>query len=284
MAGPSGTTPKLALPYPIGGDTVNVPRDVQALATSLDRSSFVFSGTIAARPSATTVPDGARYYATDTAVESITFGDVWYAIAPADGSVTTAKIVDGAVTPAKTSGGVIPPLVSSLPGSPVDGQEVFYLADATTGAVWHLRYRAASSSPYKWELVGGSELVSVATGSSPTTGTGASWSPVLSDGNGTTRVVPPLSGDYDVRWGVTAVASAGSNTGVGAARSTDANPTTDCLVNFGLSAASVNFQGNGNGRVFAASAGTAILMFYLYTGTVVTFFNRRLYIRPIRVG
>ena len=50
-------------------------------------------------------------------------------------------------------------LVSSLPMSPVDGQEVYYLADATAGVVWHLRYRAASPSAYKWEVVGGGELV-----------------------------------------------------------------------------------------------------------------------------
>ena len=29
---------------------------------------------------------------------------------------------------------------------------------ATTGAVWHLRYRSASASAYKWEMVGGSAL------------------------------------------------------------------------------------------------------------------------------
>lgn len=51
------------------------------------------------------------------------------------------------------------PLVTSLPGSPVDGQEVYYLVDATNGVIWHLRYRAASVSAYKWEMVGGPPLV-----------------------------------------------------------------------------------------------------------------------------
>lgn len=36
MAGPSGATSRLALPYPIPADNVDVPRDVQALATKLD--------------------------------------------------------------------------------------------------------------------------------------------------------------------------------------------------------------------------------------------------------
>src|SRR4051812_38482413 len=35
LAGPSGTTPN-GLPYPVPNDTVDVPRDILALATSLD--------------------------------------------------------------------------------------------------------------------------------------------------------------------------------------------------------------------------------------------------------
>ena len=49
-------------------------------------------------------------------------------------------------------------VVTTLPSSPVDGQRCLFLADATDGVVWDLRYRAASASPYKWELVGGSNL------------------------------------------------------------------------------------------------------------------------------
>src|SRR5262252_441821 len=50
------------------------------------------------------------------------------------------------------------PLYTSLPASPVDGQVIDYLADATNGVVWRLRYRAASSSSYKWEFIGGPPL------------------------------------------------------------------------------------------------------------------------------
>lgn len=48
----------------------------------------------------------------------------------------------------------IPTRVTSLPGSPIDGQEIYYVADATNGVVWHLRYNA-SGGTYKWEFVGG---------------------------------------------------------------------------------------------------------------------------------
>ena len=60
-----------------------------------------------------------------------------------------------------------PPLVAALPASPTDGQEVRYLADAVNGVIWSLRYRAGSSSPYKWEFVGGSDVRGAATMTGP---------------------------------------------------------------------------------------------------------------------
>ena len=66
------------------------------------------------------------------------------------------------------------------PGSPLDGDEWICPADATNGVMWKFRYRAASSSAYKWEFVGGAPLQaaddttsarSSATLGDPTTGT-----------------------------------------------------------------------------------------------------------------
>lgn len=60
-----------------------------------------------------------------------------------------------------------PLFVTALPSAPSDGMEVFYQSTvagtgggatdtmATTGAVWHLRYRSAASGSFKWEFVGG---------------------------------------------------------------------------------------------------------------------------------
>lgn len=50
------------------------------------------------------------------------------------------------------------PLVSVLPPTPADGQVIDYVADSANGVIWRFRYRAASASTYKWELVGGSSL------------------------------------------------------------------------------------------------------------------------------
>lgn len=55
-----------------------------------------------------------------------------------------------------------PSLVTSLPASPTDGQEVYYQNAVMEVAriIWHLRYRSASASSYKWEFLGGLPLLS----------------------------------------------------------------------------------------------------------------------------
>lgn len=55
----------------------------------------------------------------------------------------------------KIAPGVIP-VVANLPANPNDGDEIYFLADAANGVIFHLRYRAASASIYKWESVGSS--------------------------------------------------------------------------------------------------------------------------------
>lgn len=85
------------------------------------------------------------------------------------------------------------PLVTSLPSAPIDGQEIRYLADATNGVVWNLRYRAASASSYKWEFVGGSSLRS--------TGAGSSTNSTTPQTTNTPSITVPLAGDYDCSYG-----------------------------------------------------------------------------------
>jgi hypothetical protein len=110
---------------------------------------------------------------------------------------------------------VTTPLVSSsgLPSNPVDGQEFYFVADQTNGVVWHLKYRAASTSTHKWELVGGSDMQA---GPSGSTGTSSTSAVALSGGP---TITVPLPGDYDVTWGcfgqVTVSAQVNLQTAVG---------------------------------------------------------------------
>lgn len=92
------------------------------------------------------------------------------------------------------------PLVTSLPASPVDGQEVYY-DTGSNGVVWHLRYRAGSASAYKWEFVGGGALYDeiAASGSRANT----AYGDVTQVGPAVTL---PLAGDYEVGHGGTLAA------------------------------------------------------------------------------
>jgi len=95
-----------------------------------------------------------------------------------------------------------PLFVTALPAG-YDGQEVFYQSTtagtggasnsmADVGAVWHLRYRSASSSSYKWEAVGATDLNhTIATEQSKAVGTG--MGALLTAGP---IVVAPEMGDY----------------------------------------------------------------------------------------
>jgi hypothetical protein len=97
---------------------------------------------------------------------------------------------------------VSPPLVTSLPGSPFDGQEVNYLADAANGVVWNLRYRAGSASAYKWEFLGGAALYSqVINGETSASTTFVNLATVGP------QITVPLAGDYDIQHGARAYGS-----------------------------------------------------------------------------
>lgn len=89
------------------------------------------------------------------------------------------------------------PLVTSLPGSPVDGQEINYLADATNGVVWHFVYRSALG---KWLFTGGPPL-SAQNNTADSVNNSAYAD--LSLGPGPSITVP-LPGDYIVSYGALA--------------------------------------------------------------------------------
>jgi hypothetical protein len=98
---------------------------------------------------------------------------------------------------------VSPPLVTSLPAAPVSGQQVVYVADATNGVLWTLRYNAGSASPYKWEFVGGSPLTLTDVTSNTITTIQPTWAN-LPTSPATVGWTAPLAGDYIVQYGMQA--------------------------------------------------------------------------------
>lgn len=129
MAGPSGLTPNLALPYPLPGDTVDVPRDIQALATKLDPwQLYLTSGPYSARPAVGSVPESARYYAQDVGITFQKISGSWIII--------HAEPIDS----------------QTIPATPIDGMRWRYKATLTSdpsSAYWVFRYSAG-----KWLVEG----------------------------------------------------------------------------------------------------------------------------------
>lgn len=175
-----------------------------------------------------------------------------------------------------------PTKVTSLPVAPVDGQEVYFVADAANGVLWHLRYNAGSASAYKWELVGGSSLYSLADGHVETT---SATHVALSGGP---SIVAPLSGDYEIEFGGrlytvnAAGTSAQMNIFVGAAMGSGLDSFQ------GSAGASITlFAANGWRKVRAAGVAVGTVFEARYkanSGGNAAFENRSMTVLPVRVG
>ena len=175
--------------------------------------------------------------------------------------------------------------VTSLPATPADGQEVYYVADAANGVLWHLRYNAASASAYKWEFVGGSPLATErlpeeTAASFPAT----TWGGFVND----PVIAVPLAGDYDgdVRSRVINLTSACSwqiGFRVG---------TLDPVINvtamgIAQAAAAANAVGAYGRRLTGLTAGVNVFPRYWHNGTNPSSCNRNaalLRLTPVRVG
>lgn len=204
----------------------------------------------------------------------------------ADGSIEARHIFPGTLSPALISseldGRYLAPYVTVLPGSPVDGQEVIYGADAANGVMWHLRYRSAGVTN-KWEFIGGAPLVHEVVASYVTgAGTNADTT------SGPTLTVP-LAGVYDVEFGFRA--TAGSTLGI----NTTVAVTTSSAFNMSgpdiLDAVVVqDYQNSANPTLHLSKT-----MRRTYTASTVlrhrqssqysaTLRERYLYLRPVKVG
>lgn len=103
---------------------------------------------------------------------------------------------------------LLPPAVTTLPASPVDGQECYFVANATNGVVWRLRYRAASASAFKWEFVGGApDYLGMPSG------TGLTSPSAITAVPGSPTWTVPLAGDYFVDTSMV-ITLAGAPTGI----------------------------------------------------------------------
>jgi hypothetical protein len=209
------------------------------------------------RPVASSALNGVRFFASDKMMEWICSGGAWVLL------------------------NVLAPDVSILPSSPIDQQECQYVSDAARGIKWHLRYRAGSSSAYKWEFVGGTYLhvESINTGVLSNTGFTS-----YAAGGGGIAITVPLAGDYEIEIGCAAYATSSVDAmmsyTVGAAAALDADRAL-------IGATSGYAQAGSRATVKTGiAAATAIAAAYR-TGTAgvsTSFIDAWMRLRPVRVG
>lgn len=158
-------------------------RDAAFSGVSTDWRLRVVTGTPAGSPSAPATPDNALVLAT-------------VSVPATDTTIANAQITDNRVRAQVGRDLVSVPLVTALPSDPYDGQTVDYLADASTGVTWRLRYREAEAGSYKWYFVGGAPLYDLGADSGVISNT--SYVTV------STAFTLPLDGDYYVDLGARA--------------------------------------------------------------------------------
>jgi hypothetical protein len=180
-----------------------------------------------------------------------------------------------------------PPWVTALPttgpsGGPLqDGQECYYLADAATGTVWHLKYRAAEAGSFKWYYVGGMGLLKTVDTAESTSS--LAYTDLATVGP---SITTPLAGDYEMEMSAVCAGTGGANR---------------CFVTPKKNATTVNDTDGSEASVAGGSTNTgnayrrkkltglaANDVFKLQYGnlnaTAVTYGYRSLKMTPVRVG
>lgn len=187
-------------------------------------------------------------------------------------------------------------VLTALPSSPVDGQEIRYQSTTggaasmqSLGIVWSLRYRAlnadgtANANAYKWEFVGGSPLAASVPGQSGAIVVGAgavnTW---LDAGPLGPSVTLPLAGDYMVQHG----SNINSNQGGAVYNSVCAIGVSNLLPSVvNISAANLWASVAGQPQRITATA-LRVLRQQYQTNTVCSLYvnNASLSVTPVAVG
>lgn len=162
--------------------------------------------------------------------------------------------------------------------TPIDGDEVYLIADAANGVVWHLRYNAGSASSYKWEYLGGGEMNARVLASETTT---ATWVDLTTVGP---QIVVPRAGDYFCMYGALLYNANAAGTAAAGIYYNGALQTS-IITTIDNSIGSVQVGDTQQGLLTGLAAGTTVKMQYWSSGGFVsTFTNRWLTLIPRRIS
>lgn len=178
-----------------------------------------------------------------------------------------------------------PDFVSTLPASPVDGQEVYFQSSsmATAGVVWNLRYRAGGGT-YKWEFLGGSPLTDETGYGGTESTTSTSYTDLATVGP---SITVPLAGDYIVAIGAdiqnsTTAWSTYISYAIGATAASDADGLRVRQPTGG--GYEVTAAVSAERRKNALAASTALTAKYRVLGGTGIWWRRWMRVTPVRCG
>lgn len=171
--------------------------------------------------------------------------------------------------------------VTALPGSPSNGQEVNYLADATNGVVWTLKYRSGSGSAFKWEFVGGTGLASEVATDQANAGS-TTYVDLATVGP---QVTVPLAGDYVAQWGNETFSNSAVYSFMALKRGAAATANADSIQVYPSVAATQTLAPARRLLLTGLTASTVIKAQYR-AGAAVTVNHRKRWLEliPVRVG
>lgn len=192
-------------------------------------------------------------------------------------------LASAGISPSKLKGLGAP--VTSLPGSPNDGDLVVFAGDASNGVEWLLRYNAGSGSAYKWEFLGGGAMYFMVSTDESTAS--ASYVDLTTVGPSLTV---PLAGDYRIQggcstWRSTAGAAQSlMSLKVGAAATSDSDKIVWFASAADAGATQKSITGQRELRKLGLTAGTVLKMQYKSTSGTAQFLDRWMAIQPVKVG
>lgn len=173
------------------------------------------------------------------------------------------------------------PPVTSLPGTPADGQLVRYKVGAN-GPVWTFQYLAGSAAPYRWHFVGGAPLHGAVATSEQCNSTA-----YVNLATAGPDVTLPLAGEYQVSHGAVGASPLSRlvcylSFAIGAAAATDANAAysmADPAATGPSVATLVRDQ-----RITAATAASLVRVQYRITTGQLFYERRWITALPVRVS
>lgn len=166
----------------------------------------------------------------------------------------------------------------------MDGQEVYYAADAANGVNWHLRYRAGANGPYKWEFLGGSDLYGFVNAICQRAGPFGYADP--SSGPAGPFFNIPLAGDFLVNLSARMVQGSAAVTGQAGIRIGAVDPPSGYEIVFNSGGGAVlDITMDRQVVMNVPTAGLeARMVFSVPASGTVSWYSKWLQMRPIRVG